>query len=80
VGGIFDLGQLCPDHGQPPAATHRPAQQPARPVATATGRHLCGAGKDARLGGQLARMAQPGQRRCQGGAAPGQVVGQQRRP
>ena len=54
VGDSFDLGQLCPDHGQPPAATHRPTQHRPRPVAPATGRHPSGAGKDARLGGQLA--------------------------
>ena len=24
MGDNFDLGQLCPDDGQPPAATHRP--------------------------------------------------------
>jgi hypothetical protein len=76
VGDSFDLGQLCPDHGQPPAATHRPTQHRPALVAAATGRHMCRAGKDARLGGQPAGMAQPGQRRCQGGAALGQVVGQ----
>jgi hypothetical protein len=71
VGDSFDLGQLCPDHGQPPAATHRPAQHRTPPVAAAPGRQLCGPSKGAGLGGQLAGMTQPGQRRCQGGAAPG---------
>jgi hypothetical protein len=59
VGDSFDLGQPCPDDGQPPVATHRPTQHRPPLVVAATGGQLCGPGKGAGLCGQLAGMTQP---------------------
>ena len=58
VGDGFDLGQPCPNDGQPPAATHRPTQH-RPPLVAATGGQLGGPGKGAGLSGQLAGMTQP---------------------